>query len=122
MMKANEFKVIEQLAKTPAQISLMSLLISSDVHREALFKILKGIKVPEGVTESALENIVNSVFAAEQISFSSEELGEEDKQHTRALFIVVKCNDKIVSRVLIDNGSSLNVCPLATLNLLDIDP
>ena len=28
---------------------------------------------------------------------------------------------KIVSRVLIDNGSSLNVCPLATLHLLEID-
>ena len=79
MMKASEFKVVEQLAKTPAQISLMSLLISSDVHREALFKILKEIKVPEGVTEGALENIVNSIFAAEQISFSSEELGEEDR-------------------------------------------
>ena len=34
---------------------------------------------------------------------------------------MVKCNEKLVSRVLIDNGSLLNVCPLATLNLLGID-
>ena len=34
---------------------------------------------------------------------------------------MIRCNEKIVSRVLIDNRSSLNVCPLATLNLLGID-
>ena len=65
--------------------------------------------------------MVNEVLALDQISFSPEELGEEGIQHTKPLFIVVKCNEKLVSRVLIDNGSSLNVCPLATLNLLGID-
>ena len=34
---------------------------------------------------------------------------------------MVKCYEKIVSRVLIDNGSSLNVCPLATLHLLGVN-
>ena len=58
----------------------------------------------------------------DQITFSSEEMEEEGEQHTKALFIVVKCNDKIVSWVLIDNEFSLNVCPLATLNLLEIEP
>uniref|UniRef100_A0A2N9F2H4 Reverse transcriptase/retrotransposon-derived protein RNase H-like domain-containing protein n=1 Tax=Fagus sylvatica TaxID=28930 RepID=A0A2N9F2H4_FAGSY len=31
-------------------------------------------------------------------------------------------NDRIMSKVLIDNGSALNVCPLTTLEKLDIDP
>ena len=35
---------------------------------------------------------------------------------------MAKCNGRIVSRVLIDNRSSLNVCPLATLRLLGVDP
>ena len=121
LMKASEYKVIEQMAKIPAQISLMSLLLTSDHHRETLFKILKEVKVPEGISTDKLGNLVNSVFALDQISFSPEELGEEGTQHTKPLFIVVKCHDKIISRVLIDNGSSLNVCPLATLHLLGID-
>ena len=57
----------------------------------------------------------------DQISFSPEELGEEGNQHTKPLFIVVKCRNMVVARVLIDNGSSLNICPLATLDLMGVD-
>lgn len=37
------------------------------------------------------------------------------------LNIVVKCNVKIVARVLINNRSLLHVCPLATLKMFDIN-
>ena len=121
LMKASEYKVIEQMAKIPAQISLMSLLLTSDHHRETLFKILKEVKVPEGISTDKLGHVVNFVFSLDQISFSPEELGEEGTQHTKPLFIVVKCHAQIVSRVLIDNGSSLNVCPLASLHLLGVN-
>ena len=43
--KDSEYKLIEQLAKTPAQISLMSLLVNLDIHQEALFKALKEAKI-----------------------------------------------------------------------------
>ena len=99
----------------------MSLLLTSNHHRDILFKILKEVKVPEGISTNKLGHMVNSVFVLDQISFSPEELGDEGNQHTKPLFIVVKCYEKIVSWVLIDNGSSLNVCPLATLHLLGVD-
>ena len=100
----------------------MNLLINSEVYKEALFKALKEVKVPKAVSKEVLICIVNSIFTMDQISFSPEELEEANGQHTKALFIVAKCMGKIISRVLIDNGSSLNVCPLATLHLLEIDP
>ena len=34
---------------------------------------------------------------------------------------MVKCEDMIVSRVLIDNGLALNVCPMSTLEGLNVD-
>ena len=37
------------------------------------------------------------------------------------MHIVVKCEDMIVARVLIDNGSALNVCLMATLECLKVD-
>ena len=37
------------------------------------------------------------------------------------MHIVVKCKDMIVARVLIDNGSTLNVCLMATLKRLKVD-
>uniref|UniRef100_A0A2N9HB05 Uncharacterized protein n=1 Tax=Fagus sylvatica TaxID=28930 RepID=A0A2N9HB05_FAGSY len=57
-----------------------------------------------------------------KLTFSDDELPPEGRGHTKALYISVKTNDRVVSRVLIDNGSALNVCPLSTLEKLDIDP
>ena len=37
------------------------------------------------------------------------------------MHIVVKCEDIIVARVLIDNGPALNVCSMATLECLKVD-
>ena len=37
------------------------------------------------------------------------------------MHIVVKCEDMIVARVLFDNGSTLNICPMATLERLNMD-
>ena len=121
VMKVSEYKIMDQLAKVPAQISLLGLLMSSTAHREALFKVLDEVKVPDSVSTDKLGLIVNSVFTMDQISFSPEELGEEGNQHTKPLFIVVKCQNMVIARVLIDNGSSLNVCPLATLDLMGVD-
>ena len=38
-----------------------------------------------------------------------------------AMYIIVKCEDMIVAKVLIDNGSALNVYPIATLGHLKVD-
>ena len=39
-IKHSEYSVIEQLNKTPAKISLLSLFQSSEIHRDALLKAL----------------------------------------------------------------------------------
>ncbi|XP_070035078.1 uncharacterized protein LOC142175916 [Nicotiana tabacum] len=44
----------------------------------------------------------------------------EGTEHNRALYLTVKCEDSAVSRVLVDNGSSANICPLSTLQKLKI--
>ena len=38
-----------------------------------------------------------------------------------AMHIVIKCEDMIVARVFINNGSILNVYPMATLERLKVD-
>ena len=35
--------------------------------------------------------------------------------------IMVKCEDMIISRVLIDNGLALNVCSMSTIERLNVD-
>ena len=56
-----------------------------------------------------------------QVSFSNDELPPEGRDHTLAMHIVVKCEDMIFARMLIDNGSTLNVCPIAILERLKVN-
>lgn len=88
----------------------MGLLLTSDHYMDTLFKILKELKVPKGIAANKLGHVVNVVFTIDQISFSLEELADEGDQHMKHLFIMVRCNEKLVSRVVIDNGSLLIIC------------
>ncbi|RDY11706.1 hypothetical protein CR513_03587, partial [Mucuna pruriens] len=49
------------------------------------------------------------------LAFLDEEIPTEGRGHNRALNISVKCLNHLLTRVLVDNGSSLNVMPKATL-------
>ena len=82
------------------------MLLSSDVYYEALLKVSKETHVPTGITNSSFKAMVSLVLATNQVSFSDDDLPLEGKDHTLAMHIVVKCEDMIVARVLIDNGSA----------------
>ena len=99
----------------------MALLLSSEVHRNALLKVLKETHVPTSAIESAFKGTVSTVLATNQISFTHDELASKGKEHTLPMHIIVKCEDILVVRVLIDNGSALNVCLMSTLECLNVD-
>ncbi|XP_070015896.1 uncharacterized protein LOC142174268 [Nicotiana tabacum] len=84
-------------------------------------KILNETHVPGKITVSHLENISNKIFEFNWITFSDDDLPLEDIEHNRALYLIVKYEDSVVTRVLVDNGSSANICPLSTLNKLKVD-
>ncbi|XP_071912268.1 uncharacterized protein [Coffea arabica] len=114
ILKKSEYKVIEQLDKMPAQISILSLLLTSELHREALLKVLTEAQVPKNIPVEKFTHVVKHVLASNQISFSDEDLTSEGIGHNKALYISVRCNGKLLPRVLIDNGSALNICPWNT--------
>ncbi|XP_070004932.1 uncharacterized protein [Nicotiana sylvestris] len=119
-MKVQDYSIVEQLRKTPAQISFLSLLIHSDEHRRVLMKILNEEHVPDKITVNHLEKIAGKIFQANRITFSDDELPMEGTEHNQALYLTVKCEDSVVSRVLVENGSSANICPLSTVQKLKI--
>ena len=55
------------------------------------------------------------------ISFSDDEISPDGRESTKALHMTTKVKDCTLPRVLIDNGSSLNVMPLSTLMRLPVD-
>ena len=50
IIKKSDFKIVEQLGKTPSKISMLSLLLCSDAHAQALIKFLKKAHVPQETT------------------------------------------------------------------------
>ena len=57
-----DYSVIQQLKKSPTQISILALLQSFEVHREALLKVLKETHVSTGITDSSFEGMVSFVL------------------------------------------------------------
>ena len=110
--------MIEKLKKTPTRISLLGLLMNSEPHRALLVKILNEAHVAQDISVEDFRGIVNNITANNNLTFAYEEIPVEGRGHNRALHVFVKCLDHIVAKVLINNGSSLNVMPKATLNKL----
>ena len=115
-----DYGVIQQLNKSLAQISILALLLSFEVYHEALLKVLKEMHVPIGKIDSSFEGMVSLALATNKVSFLDDELPLEGRDYTLAMHIVVKYEDMIVIRVLIDNGSALNVYLMATFECLKV--
>ena len=72
---------------------------------------MRKIKVKPGTTPEDMAQIVNQAMTNAPITFSDEDLPKLYSFHNNALYIVVKTRGMTVPHVLVDGGSSLNICP-----------
>ncbi|XP_019227200.1 PREDICTED: uncharacterized protein LOC109208530 [Nicotiana attenuata] len=120
-MKTADYEVIDQLRKSPSQVSLLSLLVSSTEHQKVLIKTLNEAYVPIETTVEQLERMAERFFAINHISFSKNDLPPEGAAHNKALHLTVKCEGFYVKRVMLDGGSGVDICPLSTLQRMEIE-
>ncbi|XP_019465413.1 PREDICTED: uncharacterized protein LOC109363617 [Lupinus angustifolius] len=106
--KQSEYRVVDQLNRTPARISILSLLMSSEPHKKVLMEIL-------------LNGIINNIVGDNYISFSDHEIPSEGMGHTSHLHISIMYQNCLIGKVLINSGSSLNVLSKRTLFRLLVD-
>jgi len=92
--------------------------MSSEPHRALLVKVLNKAHVAQDIFIEGFGGLVNNITANNYLAFAEEEIPAEGRGHNRALHVLVKCMDHVVPKVLIDNGSSLNVMPKSTLEKL----
>ena len=83
-----------------------------------MVKILNEAHVAQDISMEGFGGIINNITTKNYLTFTDKEIPVEGRGHNRALHIFVKCLDHIVAKVLIDNGSSINVMPKATLGKL----
>ncbi|PKI49897.1 hypothetical protein CRG98_029709 [Punica granatum] len=76
--------------------------------------------IPRAPPTPPKKETVSSIFS-NTISFSDDELPSKGCAHSRALHIVCKCNNYVIGRDMIDNGSALNVCLVTTLKQMNVD-
>ncbi|XP_039036221.1 uncharacterized protein LOC120172975 [Hibiscus syriacus] len=117
----SEYSIVEQLHKLPARISILALLLSSEAHRNALLKILNQTFISKDIPVEKIDRLVANIQADNFISFSDDEIPSGMMGNPKALHITIQCKGHVLSRVLIDNGSALNVMPLVTLKKLSVD-
>lgn len=60
------------------------------------------------------------IFRTNRITFNKDEFMPEGIGHVKSLHIIVECRRMIISRVLIDNGSTLDVCLAMTVSKISI--
>ncbi|XP_058784300.1 uncharacterized protein LOC131659076 [Vicia villosa] len=119
IIKKSEYKVVDQLSQTQSKISILQLLLCSETHRNALLRLLGTAFVPPEISVNQLEGVVSNINAGNGLGFTDADLPSEGRNHNRALHISVECKGTMLSRVLVDNGSSLNVLPKSSLMRLD---
>ncbi|XP_010324801.2 uncharacterized protein [Solanum lycopersicum] len=120
-LKVPDYSIVQQLMKTPAQISLWSLLLHAEEHRLVLNKVLNEAHVPKETTVNQLENMTSRVFESNAITFTNDELPKEGAGNNKALHLTVTCEGYYVKRVMIDGGSVVDICPLSTLQSLKVN-
>ncbi|XP_016675118.1 uncharacterized protein [Gossypium hirsutum] len=120
-LKHSEYSVVEQLRKQPAHISVLALLLSSEVYRSALMKVLNETYVANDISVNKLDHLVSNISADNYIFFNDDDIPPGGMGSTKALHITTCCKGYTLPGVLIDNGSALNVLPLTILNRLPID-
>ncbi|KAI5429344.1 hypothetical protein KIW84_034087 [Lathyrus oleraceus] len=118
LIRKSEYNIVDQLLHTPSKISILSLLLNSEPHRESLQKVLDLAYVDHDVTLEQFDSIVANITACNTLSFCDADLPEEGRDHNMALHISMNCKSDAMSNVLVDTGSSLNVLPKSTLSRL----
>ena len=71
--------------------------------------------MPHNASIDKIDRLVGNVMIKNYISFSDDEIPPDGHGSTKALHITTKVKDCTLPKVLIDNGSSLNIIPFSTL-------
>ncbi len=94
--------------------------MASQKHRDAILGALADKEVPMTTSLEELLSIMGVENTRAVTTFTNKDLPHDGARHNRALYITVECLNAKVPRVLVDNGSTLNVCPLKTTITLGI--
>lgn len=109
-------KSIVRYSRTPweyaSQISILDLLHTSPIYKEILDKALQESRVPIDINATNFKNLVGHLDASSVVSFRNSDIPAIESDHILPLHIIFMVSNFVVKHVMIDNGSTLNLCTL----------
>ena len=114
-------EILKHLQSTHDCIFIWSFLASYTSHKETLIRVLSRIRVDTTTSPKGLIHMLTTCLAS-CIVLSEDDLPQEGSNHTQPFHISVGCLGRRVLYVLLDNGSTLNVCNLATTIAIGYGP
>ncbi|RDY04761.1 hypothetical protein CR513_11483, partial [Mucuna pruriens] len=121
----NEYEMLGQLHKTPTRVSLLSLLINSEDHRNLLLKVLNDAYVAQDIIPENFEGIINNITTIRHLSFFEDEIPAEGRGHNQPLYIAVKAFDGSKREVMGEITLPICIGPITfdiTFQVMDIRP
>ena len=120
-MQPKDYSIVKHLEKTPSQIYVWALLMSSQSHRQALMKALDYTYVYTSTSSDNASTMIYQVIRWHRINFCDDELPFKGRSHNKVFHITLVCRKKVVNHVLVDDGSVMNIYSLSTLRHLRFD-
>jgi hypothetical protein len=111
LIKHSEYCIVDQVKKTPAKISFISLIRNSELYQNALQKVLNEAYIPQDIKQKIMEHLVGRIHTTNYLYFTEDELDVGGTGHYKPLYITIRCKDCIIGKVLIKNGLAFNVLP-----------
>src|ERR1043165_9367560 len=80
-IRKSVFRVIDQLAQTPAKISILSLLRDLEAHKNSLMKLLSTAFVLQEISVCQFEDICANISASNGLGFIDFDLPPEGRNY-----------------------------------------
>ncbi|RDX85174.1 hypothetical protein CR513_33670, partial [Mucuna pruriens] len=106
------------LEKKGKAVEAPKIVVIKEEAIEFLKLICHNTHVAQDIMLEKFEGIISNITTSRHLSFSEDEVLAKGRSHNQPLHIAVKCDNYMIARMLIDNVSSLNVMPKATLDKL----
>lgn len=107
-----QYNILEHLGKMPTQIFISDHLKASPTHQEILTQKLQEARVPRNIDPMQFKTMVAHLCSTYHLNFTQFDVVVPDLNHICPLNIEAIVKHYKVKQVLINNGSSLNLCTL----------
>ena len=90
IIRKSYYKIAKQLGQTPSKISMLSLLLCSEAHAQALVKYLKSAHIPQEISVDQFENYVASLTTDNRLGFFYADLTPIGRNNNKALHVSIE--------------------------------